>query len=353
MEVVVEELRCSFGKVEAVGGVSFRVPSGTITALLGPSGCGKTTILRCLAGLQKPTSGTIRFANNTVYSHTEHINVPPEKRKLGMIFQDFALWPHLRVFDNVAFGLKLRRLPRVEIRERVERALALVHLQDLARRYPHELSGGQQQRIAVARAVVTEPQLLLLDEPLSSLDSGLREKMRQDLGELIRDLGITAVHVTHDHVEALSIASEVIVIDNGRVEQSGKPVDVYAHPRNLFVAGFLGSMNVITGSVENDANGVSVTRGTWRIVGESRYPLNGRAHAIVRPSSVRVVEPHEAGDDNRLKGMVRAGYFHGDYWQYDIAGPDGTTFKVQTSSELQVGSEVDFTFSCQACQIIS
>ncbi len=179
MEVVVQNLACSFGAKRAVEDVTLTVPSGTITALLGPSGCGKTTILRSVAGLNTPSDGTIRFDNRVMYSRQGRVNVPPERRNLGMIFQDFALWPHMRVLDNVGFPLRVRHADKSTVRAKVMTALEMVHLDHEAHRYPHQLSGGQQQRVAVARAIVSEPQLLLLDEPLSSLDAGLREEMRQ------------------------------------------------------------------------------------------------------------------------------------------------------------------------------
>jgi ABC-type Fe3+/spermidine/putrescine transport system ATPase subunit len=352
VEIVVENLACSFGSKEAVRGVSFTVPSGTITALLGPSGCGKTTILRSIAGLNRPQGGVIRFGERTVFSDKANINVPPEHRGLGMIFQDFALWPHMRVFDNVAFGLRMRHMNRSTVRTKVMAALEMVHLQDESNRFPHQLSGGQQQRVAVARAIVSEPQLLLLDEPLSSLDAGLREEMRHELAHLIKRLGITAVHVTHDHVEALSMASRIIVLNEGRIEQSGDPVDIYRNPRNLFVARFLGVVNVMTGTVEPDQENARVSGAGWSVVGRPHGLLNSHGHALIRPAAIRVLDKDDEPSGNQLTVQVLDGAFHGDRWQFEVASESGERFKIQTQEALLAGAWVRIHFSVDACRVI-
>jgi ABC-type Fe3+/spermidine/putrescine transport system ATPase subunit len=352
MDVAVEDLSRSFGSVEAVRGISFPVPSGTVTTLLGPSGCGKTTTLRCLAGLTVPSSGAIRFGERVVYSAEHRINVPPEERRLGMIFQDFALWPHMRIFDNVAFGLRLRHLPRTEVERRVQQALATVHLEEHARRFPFELSGGQQQRVAVARAIVTEPELLLLDEPLSSLDTALREEMRRELIRVIDALGITAVLVTHDHVEALTMSTQIVVMHDGIIEQIGSPADVYRRPANLFVAGFLGTANVLTGTVESIGDAYRLSGPGWSVVGQATQPLNSWGHAIVRPASVRTITNDEVEGPNRLDGTVIASSYHGDRWQLDVSMASGVVLRMFSTEALSGGLAVRLSFSVADCVII-
>ena len=352
MDVAVESLARSYGTVEAVRDVSFVVPSGTVTTLLGPSGCGKTTTLRCLAGLTSPSAGTIRFGDRVVFSSERRINVPPEHRRLGMIFQDFALWPHMRVADNVAFGLRLRHLSKAEVDRRVLDALALVRLEDHARRFPFELSGGQQQRVAVARAIVTEPELLLLDEPLSSLDTSLREEMRRELVSVIDRLGITAVLVTHDHIEALTMSQLIVVMNRGRIEQIGPPDEIYRHPANLFVAGFLGTVNVMTGVATPVDGGYRVTGTDWSIIGTAPRPVFGTAHAVLRPTALRIVQPTDDASVNRLVGTIFGAAYHGDRWQYDVRTTGGIELRVLSEEALPGGSEVRLGFAVADCVIV-
>jgi iron(III) transport system ATP-binding protein len=238
------------GTVAAVDDVSFSVPQGQCYALLGPSGCGKTTILRCVAGLEQAERGTIAIDGRVVSD--ADVFVPVHERAIGMVFQSYAIWPHLDVFDNVAYPLEVERprVARAEIDKRVMDVLALVGMRAMARRPATRLSGGQQQRVALARAIVRRPRLLLLDEPLSNLDARLRDAMRRELSVLIRQIGVTALFVTHDQVEALSLADRVAVMERGRIVQEGAPADIYDRPRDLFVATFLGAANVIAGTIE-------------------------------------------------------------------------------------------------------
>ncbi len=353
MKVTVDGLSCSFGNFVALHEASFVVPSGSITALLGPSGCGKTTILRSIAGLIKPQMGRITFDDEVVFSDKEGIFVAPERRNLSLIFQDFALWPHMKVFDNVAFGLKLRRLPRDEIRDRVGEALDIVHLGHQGDRYPNQLSGGQQQRVAVARAIVTAPKLLLLDEPLSGLDTNLREEMRQELLNVITRLGMTAIHVTHDHIEALSMASQVVVLNLGQIEQAGDPVEVYARPASLFVASFLGSVNVLAGKVCQVSGTVATIEGDgWQLSGEASQSLNGTAQALIRPSSITLHRPNAITEANQIACEVTKAYFHGDRWLYQARLASGVTLKVIGLGGFCAGDEVRACFPVEACQVI-
>lgn len=244
MDITLQHISKSYGGRPVIRDVSLTVRSGSFTTLLGPSGCGKTTLLRMIAGLETPDAGEIFLGSRCVFSGAQGISVPPEARGLGFVFQDFALWPHMTVFENTAFGL--RASGRTEhLPERVRQALSIVHLEDLADRYPHQLSGGQQQRVAFARAVVTEPECILFDEPLSALDAQLRAEMRVELRELVTRLGLTAVFVTHDQSEAISMSDRIAVFSAGRLEQYDAPEAVYSHPATPFAAHFVGLSNWI------------------------------------------------------------------------------------------------------------
>jgi len=242
MKITLTGITKSFGAKKVILDTSLTVESGSFTTLLGPSGCGKTTLLRMIAGLETPDTGKIYFDDRCVFSSEDKINVPPEKRGLGFVFQDFALWPHMSVYENVAFGLRAAHNTK-NLDEKVKNALHAVQLDDFAGRYPHQLSGGQQQRVAFARAIVIEPECILFDEPLSALDALLREEMRTELKELITRLGITAVFVTHDQTEAMSMSDKIAVLNGGNIEQYSSPETVYSNPSTPFVARFIGSSN--------------------------------------------------------------------------------------------------------------
>src|SRR4051812_24558536 len=257
--IEVEDLEIRYGTVLAVNGVSFRVEAGEQLTLLGPSGCGKTTTLRAIAGLGRPSAGAIRIGGQAVYSGREGINVPAEKRGLSMVFQSYAIWPHMTVFENVAYGLRGRRRGADEIRPRVREALALVQMGAFESRPASQLSGGQQQRVALARACVFQPSVLLFDEPLSNLDAKLRGDMRIELRQLQHRLGITSVYVTHDLEEALAMSDNIVVMREGVIAQIGSPGDIYNHPRNAFVADFVGSANLVRGRHRGDLDADGLT----------------------------------------------------------------------------------------------
>src|SRR5919197_726677 len=247
--VVLEKVSRSFGDFVAVDGVDLRVSEGEFVTLLGPSGCGKTTTLRMVAGLEQNTGGRISIGDRVVSDADAGLFVPPDLRQLGMVFQSYAIWPHMTVFDNVAYPLRVRRVPRDVVRDKVEKTLALVGLKGYASRAATQLSGGQQQRVARARAIVFEPRLLLLDEPLSNLDARLRIHMRAELKHLQRQTGITSVFVTHDQAESMALADRIVVMNQGRIEQVGSPAEIYERPRSRFVSEFVGSINVLQGEV--------------------------------------------------------------------------------------------------------
>ncbi|MFT3853710.1 MAG: ABC transporter ATP-binding protein [Ilumatobacteraceae bacterium] len=296
-----------FGEVRAVDDVSLSFQAGEFVALVGPSGCGKTTLLRMVAGLETPTHGDIVLHGQDVFSAARRVNLLPHRRHLGMVFQSYALWPHMTAFDNVAYPLRrsLGRLARLQrgrasqIRERVEDALRQVHCAELSSRYPSEMSGGQQQRIALARAIVDSPRIVLMDEPLSNLDAKLRTRLRFELRAIQQELGFTAVYVTHDRAEAVSMADTVVVLNAGRVEQAGPPVSVYEHPTSAYVSDFLGDHNLLSAVVEAvDAEVVTVATSIGSI------PLDGQSgHALAVGDRVRLALPQ---DSARLETWVEA-----------------------------------------------
>lgn len=286
-QVRLENLTKRFGEVTAVDGLNLEVNGGELLAIVGPSGCGKTTLLRLIAGLERPDEGTIHLENELVSS--KNIFVPPYKRRVGMVFQNYALWPHMNIFGNVAYPLKVQRLRRSEIRAKVEGVLALVQLEGLGRRYPHELSGGEQQRAALARALVMEPRLLLLDEPLNNLDAKLREEMREELKRIQREIRITMIYVTHDQAEAMALADRIGVMESGRLIQLGPPREVYEEPGTEFVARFIGASNLVSGDVDvGERDG----RRALRLQGGVELPLAGELELPPGPALL-AIRPEE------------------------------------------------------------
>ena len=309
--------------VKAAQDVSFEVPEGKLFTLLGPSGCGKTTTLRSIAGLERPTSGEIEVGGRTVYSSSRGIFVAPNKRNFGMVFQSYAIWPHMNVFQNVAFPLEVRKLARKEIRERVMRVLTAVQLDHLVDREATKLSGGQQQRLALARALVMEPQLLLLDEPLSNLDAKLRDRMRTELKRLQRDLNLTTVYVTHDQSEALALSHEIAVMSDGFVVQVGTPRQIYETPHNQFVADFVGTTNFIGGTVSSVDGGrcvVSSALGDLKAHAGEGVLKNSTVILSVRPEDVELteIEPPAADGDNICRAIVHSKDFLGEYLDFHV-----------------------------------
>jgi iron(III) transport system ATP-binding protein len=314
-DLAVKDLRLKLGDVDVLKGVSLNVAPGEVVALLGSSGSGKTTLLRAIAGLERPHAGSIVIGERVFFDAAHDIELPAEQRGLGLVFQSYALWPHRTVAENVAYGLKLRGAGAGEIKQRVDKVLAQIGLEQLAERYPGQLSGGQQQRVAIARALVYEPPVILLDEPLSNLDAKLREEARTWLRMLITRLGLSAIHVTHDQVEAMAIADRIVLLDAGAIAQDGSPNMLYNEPATRFAAEFMGSNNRLDGMLTARANG----RATLDVLGQT---ITGRtrtqaaqgapASAIIRIERVRCTD--EAGP-NRIAMDLKTAMYLGERWE--------------------------------------
>ncbi|HEY8275132.1 MAG TPA: ABC transporter ATP-binding protein [Pseudolabrys sp.] len=335
-ELIVKDVALRLGDNEILKGVSISVPAGEVVALLGPSGSGKTTLLRAIAGLETPHQGSIAIGDTMFFDAARTIDLPAEKRGLGLVFQSYALWPHRTVFDNVAYGLKLRGVSAEEIKTRVEKTLSQIGLAHLASRYPHQLSGGQQQRVAIARALVYEPPVILLDEPLSNLDAKLREEARAWLRTLIVTLGLSAIHVTHDQVEAMAIADRVVLLDAGVVAQEGAPTALYNEPATLFTAEFMGANNRLTGTLADNSSG----RATIELFGErlsgmsrTKAAAGAKATGIIRIERVRCVS---SPGPNRLKMQLKAPMYLGERWELVFAR-ENLTVRAYASAPLNPG----------------
>jgi ABC-type Fe3+/spermidine/putrescine transport system ATPase subunit len=356
--IEVRDLVVRYGGVVAVRGVTFTVGAGEHLTLLGPSGCGKTTTLRALAGLERPASGEIRIGGSVVFSSSPGVNVAAERRGLSMVFQSYAIWPHMSVFDNVAYGLRVRRRPEAEVTARVREALDLVQLGDLGARSAAKLSGGQQQRVALARAFVFSPSVLLFDEPLSNLDAKLRAEMRVELKELQRRLDITSVYVTHDLEEALAISDRIVVMRDGGVEQVGTPAEIYDRPRNTFVADFVGSANLIRGrhrpDLDRDGLVVLQTAGGALVHGIAPRP-QAAAEALMAVRTVRLSleRARPSTTVNTWPARIRQRVFQGDFTQYHVDW-DGRTLIVRSAAPepLAEGDEVFVSADPRHCVVL-
>ena len=345
--------------IRAANNVSFEVPQGKLFTLLGPSGCGKTTTLRSIAGLERPRLGEITVGGQVVYSYDKGVFIPPNQRGLGMVFQSYAIWPHMNVFQNVACPLEVRRFAKKDIRDKVMRVLHAVALEELVDRDATKLSGGQQQRLALARALVMEPQLLLLDEPLSNLDAKLRDRMRSELKRLQRDLSLTTVYVTHDQTEALALSHEIAVMNEGRVVQVGTPRQIYEQPTDQFVADFVGTTNFIGGTVTALGDGrcvVSSAVGELKAHASEGVSKNATVIVSVRPEDVELSEqpPTAADGDNVCKGTVDAKDFLGDYLDFHVKVGDVVLLaKAHPSLRTPTGDPIYLRMKADKCVAIS
>ncbi len=367
----VSHLWKSFGNVQAAKDVTFEVPKGTMISLLGPSGCGKTTTLRCIAGLESPSQGEIVIGGVTVTDVARDIQIPPEKRSIGMVFQSYAVWPHMTVFSNVAFPLKLRKKESTAaIEEKVGKTLKLVGLSDFADRPATNLSGGQQQRVALARALVGEPELVLFDEPLSNLDAKLREYMRVELIALQKRLGFTAVYVTHDQHEALALSDQLIIMNDGWIEQTGTPLEIYTAPHTSFVADFIGGSNLLKGKiigkkgdrhvlVELEEGGAQLTCSV--LLGEKAAVQGMPVTVSFRPERTGIVAQTateislaEGKEINKLSGKVEAALYLGEFFEYSVKiGELRLKARSRTAPPIPIDTAVFLTIAPENCLALS
>jgi iron(III) transport system ATP-binding protein len=352
-ELRLVEVRKSYGPVTALEGITLTVRDGELLALLGPSGCGKTTTLQILAGFLVPDGGEV-WAGGRLISGPRG-GVPPEHRRMSLVFQSYALWPHMTVFQNVAFGLEMRRLPRQEVGRRVQRMLEVVGLAGFESRYPHELSGGQQQRVALARALVVEPDTLLLDEPLSNLDANLREQMRFEIRRIHEETRITTVYVTHDQAEAMVIADRIAVMNAGRIEQIGTPREIYEAPQSRFVASFIGQANCLPGRLV-EPGVVRCGELELRTADSSSFRSGEEVVLCIRPHAVRVHGPslRPPSGGNTVPGRLVQHAYLGDLQDLRIALPGGLQIRALTSSRhsFQGGAQVLVELPVEACRLV-
>jgi ABC-type Fe3+/spermidine/putrescine transport system ATPase subunit len=352
MSIRVERLVKRFAGKAVVDGVSFELKDGEFVSLLGPSGCGKTTTLRCIAGLEAPDEGRISIAGEVVCDPQAGLMVPPNRRNIGMVFQSYAIWPHMTVFENVAFPLRIRRMKREEIEARVTRVLELVGLTGFRDRSSQQLSGGQQQRIAVARAIVQSPAAMLFDEPLSNLDAKLRDRTRAEIRRLQRELNVSTVYVTHDQAEALSLSDRVLVMSEGRIMQDGTPREVYVTPGHEFVADVVGPANFLDVELSRVADGIVAALdggGSLRLAASDMLP--GRRRMMVRPDRIEIA-PGDAADGNALSGVVRQRLFLGGHFEYAI-GVGGSTVRVFSQREVDEAARVTLRVAPEDCVILA
>lgn len=334
IDVELKNIQKKFGSNVVVDNFNLQIEQGECISFLGPSGCGKTTTLNMIAGFLEPDQGELLIKGKRMNG------VPSNKRELGMVFQTYSLFPHMTIFENVAYGLKLRKVPKAEIAERVNKVLELVKLPHVKDRYPKQLSGGQRQRIAIARALVTEPSLLLLDEPLSNLDAKLREELRDEMKRLQQEIGVTTIFVTHDQEEALYMSSRIVVLDHGKVEQIGTPWDIYNRPASEFVHTFIGKSNRLSGIVLQESNGGLLLKtdagATFHgVIRDKTFAPQTKVSIYVRPEKMTLrTEDRGTADVNRMKGTVKLTSFLGAYTECEVeAGGYSVSVRIPSTQQ--------------------
>ena len=342
--------------IKALDDVNLTIPARKIFTLLGPSGCGKTTLLRCIVGLEMPDTGEISIGDDVVWSREKGISVPPEKRGLGMVFQTYAIWPHMRVFDNVGYPLQVRGAPREEVRARVAKALDFVQLSGFEGRPATKLSGGQQQRVALARALVAEPRFILFDEPLSNLDAKLREETRKELRAFLEKLQITAVYVTPDRVEALALSDMIAVMRSGRIIELGTPEKIYFDADDRFVADFIGRANLVNGRVRGEEGGLTVVDCPLGAIACQRrdFPAGGEATLCIRPEFIHVARGDAPAGRNVVNGRIETLVFVGEHYETEIRVGESTLLaRVDPDAKFGVGEAVNFTLDPAHCLLVA
>ena len=361
MEIRVKNLRKHFaseGKIiKALDDVNLTIPANTIFTLLGPSGCGKTTLLRCIVGLETPDAGEISISNEVVWSSEKNIYVPTEKRKLGMVFQTYAIWPHMNVFDNVAYPLQNQKIHKDEIKERVAKTLSFVQLEGFEKRPATKLSGGQQQRVALARALVAEPRVILFDEPLSNLDAKLREETRKELKSFLSKLQITAVYVTHDRVEALALSDTIAVMKEGRIIETGDPKKIYFNAESRFVADFIGRANLVPANVIEQTESNTIVQSSLGKLKckKTDFPCNEEVTLCLRPEFIHPRKgAAEKTTGNIIPGKIETLVFVGDAYETEIRCADMLLLaRLEPDTDLESGDNVFFEINPDQCLLVA
>lgn len=358
MEIQIKGIKKHYyseGKIiKALDGVNLTIPANKIFTLLGPSGCGKTTLLRCIVGLETPDEGEIRIGNEIVFSAEKNIYVPTEKRGLGMVFQTYAIWPHMNVFDNVAYPLQNQKVPKDEIRKKVEKTLKFVQLEGFERRPATKLSGGQQQRVALARALVAEPKVILFDEPLSNLDAKLREETRKELRTFLGELNITAVYVTHDRIEALALSDIIAVMRSGNLIEIGTPRKIYFNADHRFVADFIGRANLVSAKIKsnNELTVVESALGTLECQKRDFSP-GSEVTLCIRPEFIKLNSGEGEKKQNTISGSIETLTFIGDAYEGEIrAGGELLMARIEPETTLKEGDRVNFRIDPEHCLLV-
>ncbi len=337
--LTLENINKTFGDVVAVDNLSLTIDKGEFFCLLGPSGCGKTSTLRIIAGFDKPTSGRVLLNGKDI------TDIPPNKRNVNTVFQNYALFPHLTVYENVAFGLRIKNIPKNEINIRVMESLKLVALEERKNFKPSQLSGGQQQRVALARAIVNQPEILLLDEPLGALDEKLREQMQVELSNIQKKLGITFIFITHNQEEALTMADRMAVMKNGKIEQLGKTEEIYIRPKSKFVAEFIGNMNFLSGQIISAQNNNYLLKlsdkTTIELDSENKYSINDKITLALRPEQLRLSKSKPNGEENYFKGIIKNEVFFGDSSKFYVGTEQHGNLLVMFQNYLPSGANPD------------
>jgi putative spermidine/putrescine transport system ATP-binding protein len=349
----INNLSKAFAQFTAVKEFNLQADKGEFVSFLGPSGCGKTTTLRMVAGFETPTSGQI------IINGTDMTRLPANRRQIGMVFQSYALFPNMNVRDNIRFGLKIARQPVNLIKQRVDEMLALIHMEEFAHRFPYQLSGGQQQRVALARALAIQPQVLLLDEPLSALDAKIRLSLRQEIRAIQRTLGITTIYVTHDQEEALSISDRIVVMNKGGIEQIGTPLEIYNRPKTAFVASFVGTLNWLSVTIEDPTTGhVSVEGQTFKLAQSIVAETKGKSVVVaIRPEALSLMNGSSEPSANHLDGTVEDMYFLGSVLRLRVrVGTQMVNADVFNNQHLEIprrGQELTLKFQPEACMVVA